>query len=120
MPRPKLQPTEEDGKMVRLMAAIGIDQEQIAARIGTKSPKTLRKHFRKELDSGAVDANMKVGHTFFKMATSGEHAAATIFWMKARLKWKDHGGFEPAAAVPPPFIVARENSVASEKGAPPV
>ena len=108
MPRANLRPTDEERKMVRLMVAIGVAQEQIAARIGIKSPKTLRKHFREELDSGAADANMKVGHTLLKMATSGDHPAATIFWMKSRLKWKDHGGFEPATAAPPPFIVASE------------
>lgn len=107
MPRPKLQPTDEDRKMVRAMAAFGVDQEQIAARIGIRSTKTLRKHFREELDYGAVDANTRVAQSLFKMATSGEHPAATIFWLKSRGGWKDHRGFEPATA-PPPFIVASE------------
>ena len=112
MPRPKLQPTDENRKIIRMMAACGVDQEQIAARIGIRSPKTLRKYYREELDRGAVDANMRVGHTLLKMATSGNHPAATIFWLKSRAGWKDHRGFEPATVAPPPFIVA------SEKGGP--
>ena len=107
MPRPKLQPTEENRKLVRLMAASGVDQEQIAARIGIRSPKTLRKHYREELDRGAVDANMMVSQSLFKMATSGNCPAATIFWLKSRAGWKDHRGFEPSAS-PQSFIVARE------------
>jgi hypothetical protein len=110
MPRPNLQPTEEDRKMVRLMAACGVDQEQIAARIGIRSPKTLRKHYREELDRGALDANVRVSHSLLKMATSGNCPAATIFWLKARAGWKDQGGFEPTAGAPPSFIVARENT----------
>jgi hypothetical protein len=111
MPRPKLRPTDENKKMVRALAAFGVGQDQIAARIGIRSPKTLRKHYREELDHGAIDANTRVAQTLFKMATSGEHPAATIFFLKSRANWKDHSGFEQAAA-PPPFIVA------SDKGAP--
>jgi hypothetical protein len=108
MPRPKLQATDANRKMVRMMAACGIDQEQIAARIGIRSPKTLRKHYREEIDRGATDANMMVGQTLFKMATSGEHPAATIYWLKCRAGWKETRGFEPGAIAPPPFIVASE------------
>ncbi len=107
MPRPKLQPTDENRKMVRMMAAFGVDQDQIAARIGIRSPKTLRKYFREELDYGAVDANLRVAQTLFKMAVSGEHPAATIYCLNSRGGWKDHPRFQSAAA-PPPFIVASD------------
>jgi hypothetical protein len=96
--------------MVRLMAACGVDQEQIAARIGIRSPKTLRKHYREELDRGALDANMRVSQSLFKMATSGDCPTATIFWLKSRAGWKDHRGFEPSAVAPPSFIVAHEKT----------
>jgi len=107
MPRPKLQPTDENRKMVRMMAAFGISQDQIASKVGIRSQKTLRKHFREELDCGAVEANMRVAQTLFKMATSGNQPSATIFWLKTRADWKELRGFEPAA-VPPPFIVASD------------
>lgn len=92
-----------------MMAACGIDQEQIAARIGIRSPKTLRRHYRQELDRGSVDANTRVAQTLLKMATSGNHAAATIFWLKSRAGWKDHSGAEHSAVTAPPFIVTQEN-----------
>ena len=114
MPRPKLQPTDEDRKMVQMLAACGVDQKQIAARIGIRSTKTLRKYYRNEIDRGAAEANAMVGQALYKMATSGNHPAATIFWLKSRAGWNDHRGYEPSAVAPPPFIVA------SEKGGPPV
>jgi hypothetical protein len=91
-----------------MLAACGVDQEQIAARIGIRSTKTLRKYYREELDRGAVDANAMVGQALFKMATSGNHPAASIFWMKSRAGWKDHAGIERSAVAPSPFIVASD------------
>jgi hypothetical protein len=94
--------------MVRNLAACGVEQEHIAARIGIRSPKTLRKHFRKELDLSAVDANMRVAQSLLKMATSGSHPSAAMLWLKARAGWREHGGFEPSTAAPAAFVVARE------------
>ena len=50
---------------------------------------TLLKHFREELDNGATKANVKVVAALFKMATSGDCPAATIFWCKTRLGWRE-------------------------------
>ena len=38
--------------MVRSMAAYGIRQEEIARCLGLRSAKTLRRHFREELEPG--------------------------------------------------------------------
>jgi hypothetical protein len=46
-------------------------------------PKTLRRHFRRELDRGSIEATAKVGQSLFCIATEGGSVAATIFWMKA-------------------------------------
>ena len=51
--------------------------------------KTLRKHFRRELDRGAIEATAKVGQSLFRMATEGGSVAAAIFWMKARAGWRE-------------------------------
>jgi hypothetical protein len=61
MPRPKLNPTPDQRNQVKSFAAFGIAHEDIAKVIGIKSPKTLRKHFRQELDLGAIEANGRVG-----------------------------------------------------------
>jgi hypothetical protein len=91
MARPKFKATHEQRKNVEAMAAYGIDEGKIACIIGDRGidPKTLRKHFRHELDVGATKANAVVGQTGYQMATSGKHPAVTIFWMKCRMRWKE-------------------------------
>jgi hypothetical protein len=107
MPRLQLKPTEEQRRLVKSMAAVGVPHEDIARKIGIHSPKTLRKHFREELDIGMIDANYKVGKTLFEMATGGEEVAATIFWVKTRKLFREP--VEEAGPVgPPPFIVTSE------------
>jgi len=111
MARPRFSPTEEQRKLVKSLAAMGIPQEQIGQMIGCHSPKTLRKHFRKELDEGTAEANYKVARVLFEMAISGENPAATMFWLKCRAGWRERPVFEPASIPPPPFVVAQERGV---------
>ena len=66
MPRPTLNPTDEERRLVKSLAAFGVPQEQIARRVGIRSVKTLRKHFREELDEGSLDANSTVAKTLYK------------------------------------------------------
>lgn len=98
MPRgqPKFKPTDEDRKMVAQMAAVGIMQESIARVIGI-DPKTLRKHFREELDTSAAKANAKVGGTLYNKAINGDTSAA-IWWSKARMGWKERTQLQHADA----------------------
>ena len=111
MPRPKLNPTEEQRRKVKALSAFGTAHEKIAEAIGIHSPKTLRKHFRKELDLGATEANAKVATTMFQMATSGKFPSATMFWLKCRAGWKERVSFEAGQVSPPPFIVAQKATV---------
>ena len=113
MARPRLTPTDEQRQKVKSMAAMGIPQEQIVQMIGCRSPKTLRRHFRKELDAGAMEANYNVTKTLYAMATSGKDTDATKFWLRCRAGWRDRPAFEPASIPPPPFVVARERGVQS-------
>lgn len=71
--RPRFVPTADQRRMVRSMAAYGIQQEEIAHCVGIRSTKTLRRHFREDLDRAGVKANAQV-------ATSGKNALATMFW----------------------------------------
>lgn len=105
MPRPRLNPTDQQRKLVKSLAATGVRETDIARRIGIRSAKTLRKHFREELDGGALEANCTVAGTLFRMAKSGEHPAATFFWLKTRAGWREGGAVASAPAVAPPFIV---------------
>lgn len=82
------QPTEEQRRTVRAMSGYGIPQTDIATILEIDA-KTLRKHFRRELDRGSIEATTKVAQTLFSMATSGQNTAAAIFWMKARAGWRE-------------------------------
>ena len=86
MPRPSFQPTDQTRRFVKAMASYGIRHQDIAVEIGMRSPKTLRKHFRSELDRGLIEANMRVARSLLQKATSGNVRAA-IFWLRVRANW---------------------------------
>ncbi len=99
------EPTEEQRRLVRALAGFGIAHDDIAKQVGCE-PKTLRKHFREELDRGSVEATAKVAQSLFQMATTGKNVAAAIFWMKARAGWREKHdleltGKDGAPLVPP-------------------
>ena len=100
MARPQFQPTEEQRRLVRTMASFGIPQDDIAVVLEI-APKTLRAHFRSELDRAAIEANARVMGAMYKMATSGEHPAASIFWLKTRCRWSDKSVLEQGPVQPP-------------------
>lgn len=110
MPRPKLEPTDEQRRLVKSLAAFGIRQEEIGKLIQIRSPKTLRKHFREELDRGATEANYNVAQSLYQKATGGDTEAAK-FWLRCRAGWRDRPSFEVAPNPPPPFIVAQDQGV---------
>src|SRR3954452_22469158 len=112
MARPRFVPTAEHRRMVRSWPPYGISQDEIAACIGLRSPKTLRRHFREELDRAAPEANARVAQTLYQMATSGKNALASMFWLKARAGWRDNVVSFTSPADPPPFIVTPEKQAA--------
>src|SRR5260370_2109697 len=100
MPRPRFVPTKAQREQVRTMSAYGIKQEDIAKVLGFRSPKTLRVHFREELDRGAIEANAQVAQSLFKMATSCRYPATTIFWLKTRARWREDSPVEARPVSP--------------------
>lgn len=86
---PPFEPTDDERKTVELMVAVGIPQEGIAlcVRDGIDD-KTLRKHFRNELDTAKHLADAKVAGAMFRSAIGGNVAAQTQ-WTKCRMGWKD-------------------------------
>jgi len=112
MARPKFEPTGEQRRTVKSMSAYGSKQEEIAKVIGLRSPKTLRKHFSKEIALGAIEANAQVAQTLYQMATSKECPAATIFWLKTRAGWREVQVVETRPAAVPNFIVAQDKEAA--------
>jgi hypothetical protein len=81
------KPDPAQRKQVEAMAAYGIPELNIAAVLGV-DPKTLRKHYRDELDLGETKANAQVAGFLFNAARNG-NVTAQIFWLKTRARWRE-------------------------------
>ncbi len=107
MPRAKLNPTDEQRRQVKSLAAYATEPRDIA-RYFHISEKTLLKYYRDELFRGPLEANAKVGQTLFEMATRGTMPAPTMFWSKTRCGWSEKRGGDSQPAAVPDFVVALE------------
>ena len=81
------QPTPEQRSRVKALAGLGLRQEEICTLVGLRSPKTLRRHYQRELAAGVVEATTKVRQTAFQLAMSGRDPQSTIFWLRTRIRW---------------------------------
>jgi hypothetical protein len=72
------------------MAGYGIPEADIATVLEI-DPKTLRKHYRSELDKGHIKATANVAENLYRKATGDgrESVIAAIFWLKTRAGWKE-------------------------------
>ena len=73
--------------MVESSSGLGLPHEQIAILVGIDD-KTLRKHYRNELDMGKAKANGQIAKTLFSKATSGD-TTALIWWTKTQMRWAE-------------------------------
>ena len=112
MARKSLQPTAEQRHLVKVMSCYGIRQEDITTEVGLHSPKTLRKHFREELDRGRIGADIAVGKSLFKMATSGKLPAATIYFLNRQAARRARPTPVTGPVVVPDFVVTRDKEAA--------
>ena len=90
MGRKPHQPDPVARRQVEAMAAYGIPEADIATVIEI-DPKTLRRHYRKELDTGHIKDNTRVAENLYRKATGDgrESVVAAIFWLKTRARWKE-------------------------------
>jgi hypothetical protein len=90
MPGRGHQPDPLTRRQVEAMAACGVTEIEISGLLGI-DPKTLRKHYRAELDHGHTKANIKVAENLYRKATGEgrESITAAIFWLKARAGWRE-------------------------------
>ena len=72
---------------VRHLAGLGTPQDDLARIVGC-APKTLRKHFRDELDRGVAEANAVIAGSLFTAAKAG-YFPAQKFWLKVRAHWHE-------------------------------
>lgn len=114
--RPRFVPTRDQRNYVELAAGFGIPEEAICRLVVNErqrnpkpiDAKTLRKYFAVELADGQTKANIKVAGSLFKNATTATavfpngNPTCQIFWLKARMQWKDRHDRPPAPGALPP------------------
>jgi transposase len=89
MARPRFRPLDEQRRLVKMLAGIGISHQKIALLLGV-SHKTLTKHLRNELDHGSIEAEAEIAKSLFEMAR-GKNLAAIIAFLKAKGWWASPG-----------------------------
>ena len=80
-------------------------------QLGIRSLKTLRKHFHRELELGAIEATAQVLQTYHQMAVSGKYPAVTMHWIDTHPRWRDVESVEKPSAIPD-FVVSIEKEAA--------
>lgn len=83
---PAHDPTKDNRFMVMAWAGAGFTQEAMAYHLKI-DPKTLREHYREELDQGKDLANALVAGHLFRLAVSGDFQAMR-FWLQCQARWK--------------------------------
>jgi hypothetical protein len=106
MPNNPHVPKKATRDAVALHAAIGTPQETIGRILGIDG-KTLRKHYRDELDLGSSRAIGDIAGQLYKKAMSGD-TASMIFWLKTRAGWREtthHELTSPDGSMTPQRII---------------
>lgn len=85
MGRKPYQPTPDEGERVAKLAAYGMDHDTIANVIGI-SDETLRKYYRRELDTGKAQTIERVAGRLVDIAMAGDVQAAK-FYLAAQGNW---------------------------------
>jgi hypothetical protein len=108
MARPSHKPTPVVQRQVEAMAGYGVPEAEIAGVIGI-DPKTLRKHYRDQLDHGHTKANVRVAENLYRKATGEgrEAVIAAIFWLKTRAGWRETTNHEISGRDDRPITVIR-------------
>src|SRR6516162_1803793 len=106
--RPAFQPTDEQRKNVEVMVGLGIPEDKICLLVRDRrdtpiSRNSLRKHFKKELETGATKLNAQVGN-FMVVTIMGAKPPAGVtpirdervrgrlgeLFLKSRLGWREN------------------------------
>ena len=106
--RPAFQPTDEQRKNVEVMVGLGIPEGKICLLVRDRrdtpiSRNSLRKHFKKELETGATKLNAQVGN-FMVVTIMGAKPPAGVtpirdervrgrlgeLFLKLRLGWREN------------------------------
>lgn len=95
--RKQHQPTDKTRAEVGALCSFGVKHEDIAAYVGIDA-KTLRKHYRAELDVSHIKAHAQVGKFLFNAASGSALAngasyadclRAAMFYAKTQMRWSE-------------------------------
>jgi AraC-like DNA-binding protein len=87
----EFKPTVDQRALVESAAAFGLTQADIANQLGIQE-KTLRKHFREELNSGKFKVDMIAGKTVTELMKSKDERVrleAAKYYTSRRMGWKE-------------------------------
>ena len=113
MAMPRHVPNDQSRAEVRALSGFGIPHDNIAKHIGI-APKTLRKWYAHELDTGSIAAHAKVAGFIFKAAsgmalTDGASYAdclrSAFFYAKTQMQWRETEHSEVLDASPPTIVI---------------
>ena len=85
--KPPHAPSDAQRQTVQLHTTVGTTQAVISQLLGIDL-KTLRKHYREDLDVSKAKANATIGGALFRKAKGGDTASMT-FWLKTRARWRE-------------------------------
>ena len=90
-------PTDKTRGEVSALVSFGIPQADISEYLDI-DPKTLRKHYRRELSVGTTKANAAMAKRLFDAGIKEGSVPAMIFWLKTRAQWSDKTTIEHTGA----------------------
>ena len=117
MGKPAHVPTDKSRAEVSALTSFGITQDEISTYLDIDL-KTLRKHYRRELDTGTTRANAAMAKRLFDAGIKDGSVPAMIFWLKTRARWRETGddGLENDKKERKSFNVTLSVKDASEDG----
>jgi DNA-binding XRE family transcriptional regulator len=92
------EPTDQERNLVRILAACGITQEDIADALGV-SRRVLARRFGAELENGAKTVHAKLAAKAVSMALAGDKTML-CFVLKTKFRWRERDGPGDAADTP--------------------
>lgn len=108
--------TTADANLVSRWQRAGIGPERIAKRVGV-TKEVLENNFPFELGYTEEESLAVVADVAFQMATSGENASMTKFWLEARGGWRPGMGDVGAGQLEPLQLVLDGEVVKEEEEA---
>jgi hypothetical protein len=88
--RPPHMPDDKNRRIVELLAGAAIPQRDIAVALGINC-KSLRRHYRRELDRGAAHVEAELVGNLLRLANGDDGVAlnAIAFALRSRFGWSE-------------------------------